>query len=124
MRSMWDLWLFGVVNDKIAPYRMLQGFDLSGKGDSVLLTKAKIVMEKLETIARERDPSLHLRHLNVTDSRLVFASAFNALSIAISGNSAIDVVDRRHYGETSYLTMYDLINKLKKRTISQVLGNV
>ena len=124
MRAMWDLWHHGITKDRIAPYRMLRVWDLVSKGDAALLSKAKIVIEKLESIARESGLSLQSRQMNIADSRVVFATAFDALSILISGNANIEIVDRKHYGETSYITMYDLINKLKKRTLSQAMGSV
>ena len=121
---MWDLWYHGVTKDCIAPYRMLHNWDLVGKGDAALLSKAKIVMEKLEAIARNRHTASQLRQMNIVESRVAFAAAFNELVISVSGNANVEVVDRKHYGSTSYITMYDLVNKLKKRSLTQAMGNV
>lgn len=121
VRSLWDLWLFGNTVENIAPYRMLHVWDLGTKTDSSLLSKAAKVIQKLEQIATERDPTIQLRQLTTATSRAVFAAAFDALSILISTRESIEDIDRRHYGESSYLTIYDLINKLKNKTQSQAL---
>lgn len=121
MRSLWDLWWFGNTSENMAPYRMLHVWDLSTRSDSSLSSRGAKVIEKLEQIAKESDTSIQLRNLNVSDSRVVFATAFDALCLSLSTNAAIEQIDRRHYGESSYLTIYDLINKLKKRTLSQAL---
>ncbi len=102
---------------------MLHVWDLGTKADSSLLSRGAKVIQKLEQIATERDPTIQLRHLTVAASRTVFAAAFDALNILISTRESIEDIDRRHYGESSYLTIYDLINKLKKRTQSQALLN-
>ena len=106
----------------MAPYRMLHVWDLGTRSDSSRSSKGAKVIEKLEEIAKATDSTIVLRNLNISDSRVVFATAFDALCISFSTNAAIEQIDRRHYGESSYLTIYDLINKLKKRTLSQALG--
>ena len=102
---------------------MLHVWDLGTKTDSSLLSKGAKVIQKLEEIATARQPGLQLRQLSVAASRAVFAAAFDALSILISTSASLEDIDRRHYGESSYLTLYDLIGKLKKRTLAEAALN-
>ena len=72
---------------------MLRVWDLVGKGNAALLSKAKIIyylIEK-ESIARESGIRLQSRQMNIADLKAVFATAFDA-----SGNANIKTLDRKH----------------------------
>lgn len=123
VRSIWDLWWFGNTSENIAPYRMLHVWDLGTPADSSLLSRGSKVLQKLEQLAKEANPALQLRSLNITESRAVFSSAFDALCLPLRSDLTAEQVDRRHYGESSYLTFYDLINKTKKRNLAQAFND-
>ena len=75
------MWHHSITKDRIGPYRMLRVWDLVGKGNAALLSKAKIIyylIEK-ESIARESGIRLQSRQMNIADLRAVFATAFEAL---------------------------------------------
>jgi hypothetical protein len=51
IKTMWDLWLKGRIAESIAPYRLLNSFDLSVKSDAPLLSEARRVMETIADCA-------------------------------------------------------------------------
>ena len=119
VRVMWDLWYYGWEDQKMAPYRLLHVWDLDEKGDKVYLSKATKVMEKLSVIAVEHAPGVSLRNLSISESRKIFASSFDKLCNILSRGASIEDIDRKHYGEASYITFYDMILKNKKRSIAE-----
>ena len=119
MRTLWDLWYFGQEASNVAPYRLLHVWDLDTKADRAMLSKAAKVMERLSFIAVERTATLILRDLNINNSRVEFAIAFNTLCLTLTGGALAQDIDRRHFGDSSYVTFYDMILRHKKRTHSQ-----
>jgi hypothetical protein len=102
----------------IAPYRMLHTFDLK-KTDHAQLSKAARVIATLESLLPVENPPVMLRKLGIADSRIKFAAAFDALCLSLTPAASVAEVDKKRYGETSYVTFYDLIVKQKKRTLAQ-----
>ena len=119
MRTLWDLWYFGHEADSIQPYRLLHVWDLDVKGDRALLSKAAKVMEKLSLIAAERTPNLILRDLSVNNSREEFVASFNTLCLTLCRGTQLQDIDRRNYGDSSYITFYDMILKDRKRSLAE-----
>ena len=119
VRTLWDLWYFGQEASNVAPYRQLHAWDLDTKADRAMLSKAVKVMEKLSSIAVERSPTIILRDLSINDSRQIFAISFNTLCMTLTGGALAQDIDRRHFGDSSYVTFYDMILKHKKRTHAQ-----
>ena len=94
-------------------------WDLDTKGDRALLSKAAKVMEKLALIAIARTSSLVLRELSVNDSRKEFATSFNTLCQTLCRVTVLQDIDRRNFGDSSYITFYDMILKDKKRSLAE-----
>lgn len=124
MRTLWDLWWHGDKTLNIAPYRMLHTFDLTKKENRSHLSKAGRVMAVMEKIVKDDDGTVVLKKLGIVESRLKFASAFDSLCASFSPLSPIEEIDRRRYGDSSYITFYDIIVRLKKRTLAEVNENV
>ena len=103
----------------MAPYRKLHVWDLDVEGDRSSLSKAVGVVEKLSVIAIEKTPLLVLKEMNISESREVFAASFDTLCSILSRGALIHDIDRKHYGDSSYLTFYDMILKHKKRSLAQ-----
>lgn len=116
---MWDLWFFGLQSDKTGPYRLLHVWDLDTKNDRQAFSKAAKVMEKMSIIAVEKTPGLVLKEMNFSDNRAVFALAFDTLCSSLARGAQIQDIDRKHYGDSSYITFYDMILKDKKRSLAQ-----
>lgn len=98
---------------------MLHSFDLK-KTDHAQLSKAARVIATLEKLVPVENPPVILRKLGIVDSRLKFAAAFNALCLSIVPSASVEEIDKKRYGDTSYVTFYDIIVKQKKRTLSQL----
>ena len=113
------MWYFGRQADNISPYRQLHVWDLDTKGDRALLSKAAKVMEKLALIAITRTSSLVLRELSVNDSSEEFATSFNTLCQTLCRVTVLQDIDRRNFGDSSYITFYDMILKDKKRSLAE-----
>jgi hypothetical protein len=94
-------------------------WDLEVTGDRALVSKAAKVMEKLSMIAIARTPNLVLRDLSINDSREEFAAAFNTLCHSLSRATLLQDIDRRNYGDSSYITFYDMILKDRKRSLAE-----
>lgn len=120
VQTLRDLWWHGDQTRNIAPYRKLHTFDLTKADSRSHLSKAGRVMAAMEKIVTDEDATVILRKLGITESRLKFASAFDSLCASFSPLSPIEDIDRRRYGDSSYITFYDLIVRLKKRTLPEV----
>lgn len=103
----------------MAPYRLLHVWDFDVLGDKAFLSKAAGVMKKLSTIAIEKKPDLTLRDMSISESREVFASSFDTLCMTLTRGADNQDIDRRHYGDSSYVTFYDMISLHKKRTLAE-----
>ena len=101
---------------------MLHSFDLR-KADHAQLSKAARVISTLEKLLPVENPPVILRKLGITDSRVKFAAAFDALCLSLTPAATVEEIDKKRYGESSYVTFYDLIVKQNKRTLSQLQGN-
>ena len=88
----------------MAPYRMLHVWDLGTRADSSLLSRGAKVIERLEEIFRESNSEVQLRQLSIVESRQFFATAFDSLCSSLSSGATLEQIDRRHYGDSSYLT--------------------
>jgi hypothetical protein len=75
-------------------------------------------MEKLSVIAMENAPGLSLKNMSISESRKIFANLFDKLCFIFSRGASMQDIDRKHYGEESYITFYDMILKNKKRTLA------
>ena len=122
VRTLWDLWWHGDQTRNIAPYRMLHTFDLTKPEYRSHLSKAGRVMAAMEESVKNEDATVVLKKLGVAESRLKFASDFDFLCASFSPQSPIEEMDRRRYGDSSYITFYELVVRLKKRTLAQVSG--
>jgi hypothetical protein len=105
-------------DQRMAPYRLLHVWDLDNKGDRVYLSKATKVMETLSVIAMENAPGVSLKKMSIGESRKIFANSFDKLCLILSRGASMQDIDRKHYGEASYMTFYDMILKNKKRTLA------
>jgi hypothetical protein len=101
---------------------MLHSFDLK-KADHGQLSKAATVIATLEKLLPVESPPVVLRKLGITDSRMKFATAFNALCLSLTPAATVEESDKKRHGDASYVTFYDLIAKQKKRTLSQLQEN-
>ena len=66
-------------------------------------------MAAMEKIVKDDDATVVLKKLEIVKSRLKFASAFDSLCASFSTLSPIEEIDRRRYGDPSYITFYNII---------------
>lgn len=112
VRSIWDLWWHGNYEQRIGPYKFLQGTDFRDNVSKVNLSKARGVMKALITKAGEMSasptPSISMTYV---ESDAYFASAFLGLMQEVmhsDGENIMSPLDRR-INHMCYLTLYDLI---------------
>ena len=111
------------MSSNIGPYRLIHSFDLTTADYRTLLSKALKIMTTLEDLAKSNNAGIILRQLNIIDSRRIFGTTFDILCRSFHPALTDEEIERRHYGESSYVTFYDLIRKLKKRNHQQLQEN-
>jgi hypothetical protein len=118
-RNLWDLWWFGNPIRNMAPYRTHTPMDYVPKKFLSYLSRARKVMEKIESLLEEKYENLNLSRMNITDSRMKFAIGFDALCVWLSPELSIIELDLRHYGDAMYVSFYERLLKKRKRDASQ-----
>ena len=109
-KLLWDLWWGGNALEHYAPYKQLRGFDLQGKKECVLLSKAKTVMLKvLESHPQQVLTPAAITALSVNNRDHYFALAFVDLFQKLSTEGGVEMFDSHRVGEISYTTVYDVI---------------
>ena len=114
-RSLWDLWWFGNTSQNMAPYRTHTALDYRPKKYLSYLSRARKVIEKIESLLTAKYENLNLSRMNITDGRAKFAIGFHELCVWLSPELSIVELDSRHYGDAMYLSFYDRILKKRKR---------
>ena len=109
VRSLWDLWWYGNTSRNMAPYRTQKAVDYVEKRFLSYLSRARKVMKKIEALLKEKDNSLDLSRLNITESRVKFAAGFDELCAWLSPEINMQQLDMRHYGDAMYVSFYDRI---------------
>ena len=104
----------------MAPYRSHNSYDYGLKKYVSYLSRARVVMTKIESLLKEKEPELDLSKLDITASRTKFAVGFNDLCTYLSPDVTIVVLDRRHYGDAMYVSFYDRLLRQKKRKLAAV----
>jgi hypothetical protein len=93
----------------MAPYRTHKAVDYVEKRFLSYLSRARKVMKKIEALLKEKDNSLDLSRLNITESRVKFAAGFDELCAWLSPEMNMQQLDMRHYGDAMYVSFYDRI---------------
>ena len=89
---------------------MIRTFDLAQQYRS-FYSKAAKVMESLQALA---DDGTKFNRLSIIESRAIFSKTFHALCSSFHPTLTLVELDRKHYGDTKYVTFYDLISKKRK----------
>jgi hypothetical protein len=95
----------------MAPYRTHTALDYVPKRFLSDLSRARKVMEKIESLLTAKYDNLNLSRMNMTDSRTKFAAGFDELCCWLSPELIIVELDLKHYGDAMYLSFYDRILK-------------
>jgi hypothetical protein len=112
-KSIWDLWHFGNIEQRIQPYRHLRGsWDLNEKNDRTALSKAKKVMDCIEHIARAKE-LYALTEVIGNCSKLRSDHAFQESFVQLMNNLNRNLVNQR-ISENSYVYIYELIKADEK----------
>ena len=103
----------------MAPFRSHISYDYGLKKYASYLSRARVVMTKIGSLLKAKEPELDLSKIDITASRTKFAVGFNALCTYLSPDNPIDAVDRRHYGDAVYVSFYDrLLRQQRKRKLA------
>ena len=97
VRVLWDLWWFGDASKEMAPFRSHNSYDYGLKKYVSYLSRARVVITKIESLLKEKEPELDLSKLDITASRTKFAVGFNDLCTYLSPDVTIDVLDRKSF---------------------------
>lgn len=82
------------------------------------LSRARVVINKIEALLKVKEPNLVLKTLHITKIRAKFASGFDDLCSYLSLGQTIEELDRRHYGDAMYVSFYErLLKQQKKRKL-------
>jgi hypothetical protein len=68
-RNLWDLWWFGNPVKNMAPYRTHTSMEYVPKKFLSYLSRARKVMEKIESLLKAKGENSNLSRENITDSR-------------------------------------------------------
>jgi hypothetical protein len=99
----------------MVPYKMHSSFDYETQKEVSYLTRARKVMEKIESLVQDSEgPGFKFSSLTITESRIKFAAGFDKLCIWLSPNLSQEELDYRHYGDAMFVSFYDRINKRKR----------
>ena len=123
-RCLWDLWWFGNTQKNMAPYRTHTALDYVPKRFLSYLSRARKVMEKIESLLTAKYENLSLSRMNINDSRIKFAIGFDDLCVWLSPERSIEELDVRHYGDAMYLSFYDRILKERKKRKLAAIDNI
>jgi hypothetical protein len=120
VKALWELWFFGHAVNRVPPYRKLKSCDLATKADRDFLSKCKVIMNTIFTIAVDRELLVDtddLEQKNTQQRDEVFTVAFNRLNILLKemhdGRNGRRVGERR-VGELKIRTYYNDIKDLHK----------
>jgi hypothetical protein len=115
---LWDLWWFGDPSKEMAPFRTHNSYDYGLKKYVSYLSRARVVIKKIESLLKEKEPELDLSKLDITASRTKFAVGFLALLTYLSPDVTKEELDRMHYGDAMYVSFYDRLLRQKKRKLA------
>jgi len=107
---LWNLWFNGNRQQRIAPYRKLEPYDLTDRKNKHLLSRGKMVMKKI--IARTGLTETNIATLDAVRRNQVFEVAFFSLYADMFPAEEMDHLDKRRVLSMSYTTMYDHLSKL------------
>jgi hypothetical protein len=101
VKTLWELWWYGDTSNGIRPYHHIKGFDLQGSSNLTAFCKAKKVLKRIESLARQNG-CVHISHLTeiskVDDDRAFSVSYVKLLEyLGRTNNSAEE--------ELSYITI-------------------
>ena len=115
VKALWYLWWFGEANENLVPFKTLRLYDLPFDSDRQFLSKASTVMKALlDHIPTNTD----LNSLSFENSEVIFAETFITFCRWIYPDDAqLKELERLEQGKTSYVTVYDMIRRLRKRKL-------
>jgi hypothetical protein len=125
-KKTWDLWWGGDRARKICPYRILQSIDLYDPRDKQIMSKARKVIEAIESKATElnliNSVNQRLETASVQRRDQVFEQAFPSLCKEIFEErfDEEDDMDKRRIGDMSILTVYDHMARANQRKRSRI----
>lgn len=94
----------------MAPFRTHNSYDYGLKKYVSYLSRARVVIKKIESLLKEKEPELDLSKLDITASRTKLAVGFHELCTYLSP----DV----HHGDAMYVSFYDRLLRQKKRKLA------
>lgn len=108
--TIWNLWWNGRPVDHIQPYMHLKPFDLDGKGDTVLLCKAKFVIGNI--VAYAGKSTADIVNMSIQEKDKVFEDGIVAAYKKMfpkKDNSESQAFDKRKFGDLKYVSLYDIL---------------
>lgn len=99
----------------MAPFKKHSPFDYQTNRHLSYLSRAKSVMNKIESLLKAKDDTLDLSTLSITQSRVKFAAGFDELCALLSPGLTEQELDMRHYGDAMYVSFYDRILRHEKK---------
>lgn len=99
----------------MAPYKSHSAEDYENKKHGSYLSRARRVMEKIESLVKESEPNFKFSKLSIGESRVKFAAGFDKLCSWLSPDASQAELDIRHYGDAMYVSFYDRILKESKK---------
>jgi hypothetical protein len=113
VKTIWEIWYFGYPNENIAPLNSLKNWDLTKKACRTKLSYARNVMEELFT--HTTVDLRTIKAMSATERDGVFDVAYRSLLSQFGDENYVN--SRRSIG---YRTVYDNINRRKKRLAQEV----
>lgn len=120
--NLWNLWwrgyqCFSITGSEstysIAPYRMINSWDLKCKNDSALLSKASFVISELTSCSGLTKNEI--KNKNINELHAIFETAFVKLyKILHPDDVNLERLDKRRAGDKSYVTLYENLKNLYK----------
>lgn len=119
VKDVWTLWFFGHKEDKIRPYRLLEPRDMQNQNQKSMLSKIRRVMAEII----KTGVAMHLVEaesdvftMNRDKSSTFFDKAFTVLYEKVKGSTVSN-----RWTEITVPTVYNMLEKYKKRNINELL---
>jgi hypothetical protein len=109
VKTLWEMWNFGIPSNNIGPLKRLKAFDLSLKSCKVSLTHARVVMSELDKCMPDHS---NLAVMSVEQRDAAFNQAYKSLLLQFHDETRM--LSRR-LGVIKYRTVYEDIQHLKKQ---------
>jgi hypothetical protein len=117
LKNLWDLWFVGDSERRISPYMRIKCFDLIGKSDKSLRSKAAVCISFMLSSGAVTESMV----LNSSQSQkdAYFAVHFNSLCRLLYPGKSPSELDIMRVGDRSFVTFYDSIVKIARSRVDQ-----